>query len=107
MPFQVPPFAHRVFRYRSTRITSEGLQFLIFALAIGIAAINTGNNLFYLLLAMMLSLILVSGIAAEYCLRRLELRRHLPDLLFINTSVTAALVVKNRKSRWIAWHGSG
>ncbi|MFO0699677.1 MAG: DUF58 domain-containing protein [Nitrospira sp.] len=99
MPFQLPLFAHRMFRYRSTRITSEGLQFLIFTLAIGIAAINTGNNLFYLLLAMMLSLILVSGIAAEYCLRRLELRRHAPDLLFINTSVTTALVVKNRKSR--------
>lgn len=99
MPFQLPSFIHRMFRYRSTRITSEGLQFLIFALAIGIAAINTGNNLFYLLLAMMLSLILVSGIAAEYCLRRLELRRHVPDLLFINTQVTTALVVKNRKSR--------
>jgi len=99
MLFQLPTFAHRVFRYRSTRITSEGLQFLIFVLAIGIAAINTGNNLFYLLLAMMLSLILVSGIAAEYCLRRLEVRRHLPDLLFVNTPVTTALVVKNRKSR--------
>jgi uncharacterized protein (DUF58 family) len=103
MSFHVPSFAHRVFRYRSTRITSEGLQFLIFALAIGIAAINTGNNLFYLLLAMMLSLILVSGIAAEYCLQRLELRRYLPDLLFINTSVTAVLVVKNRKSRWTSF----
>lgn len=99
MPFQWPPFAHRVFGYRSTRITSEGLQFLIFTLAIGIAAINTGNNLFYLLLAMMLSLILVSGVAAEYCLRRLELRRHLPDLLFLNTSVTTVLAVKNQKSR--------
>lgn len=99
MPFQLPSFAHRVFRYRSTRITSEGLQFLIFALAIGIAAINTGNNLFYLLLAMMLSLILVSGVAAEYCLRRLEFRRHVPDLLFLNTSVTTVLAVKNRKSR--------
>jgi uncharacterized protein (DUF58 family) len=99
MPFQLPSFAHRIFRYRSTRITSEGLQFLIFTMAIGIAAINTGNNLFYLLLAMMLSLILISGIAAEYCLRRLEVRRHLPDLLFINTPITAVLVVKNRKSR--------
>ncbi|MDH4152616.1 MAG: DUF58 domain-containing protein [Nitrospira sp.] len=99
MPFQLPPFAHRVFRYRSTRITSEGLQFLIFTLAIGIAAINTGNNLFYLLLSMMLSLILVSGIAAEYCLRRLELRRHVPDLLFLNTPVTSVLAIKNLKPR--------
>ncbi|HMS82986.1 MAG TPA: DUF58 domain-containing protein [Nitrospira sp.] len=99
MSVQLPSFARGMLRYRSTRITSEGLQFLIFALAIGIAAINTGNNLFYLLLAMMLSLILVSGIAAEYCLRRLEFRRHVPDLLFTNTAVTIGLVVKNRKTR--------
>ena len=72
---------------------------MFFTLAIGVAAINTGNNLFYLLLAMMLSLILVSGVVAEYCLRRLEFSRHLPDLLFVNEPVTAMLVVKNRKTR--------
>ena len=86
--------------HRSTRLTSEGLQFLFFTMAVGIAAINTGNNLFYLLLSMMLSIILVSGIVAEYCLRRLEFHRHLPDLLFANELATATLVVKNRKSRF-------
>jgi uncharacterized protein (DUF58 family) len=86
--------------HRSTRLTSEGLQFLFFTMAVGIAAINTGNNLFYLLLSMMLSIVLVSGIVAEYCLRRLEFHRHLPDLLFANELATATLVVKNRKSRF-------
>jgi uncharacterized protein (DUF58 family) len=80
-------------------MTSEGIQFLFFALAIGLAAINTGNNLFYLLLAMMLSLILVSGIVAELCIQRLEFHRHLPDLIFTNEPATATLVVKNRKSK--------
>ena len=96
---QLPSFLHRTFRHRSTSVTSEGVQFLLFTLAIGIAAINTGNNLFYLLLAMMLSLVLISGIAAEYCLRRLEFRRHLPDHLIVNELTTATLVVKNRKSQ--------
>lgn len=86
--------------HRSTRLTSEGLQFLFFTMAVGIAAINTGNNLFYLLLSMMLSIILVSGIVAEYCLRGLAFHRHLPDLLFANELATATLVVKNRKSRF-------
>lgn len=86
--------------HRSTRLTSEGLQYLFFTMAVGIAAINTGNNLFYLLLSMMLSIILVSGIVAERCLRGLEFHRHLPDLLFVNESATATLVVKNRKSRF-------
>ncbi|MDF0675853.1 MAG: DUF58 domain-containing protein [Nitrospira sp.] len=82
-------------------MTSEGVQFLLFTLAIGLAAINTGNNLFYLLFAMMLSLILTSGVVAEYCLRRLEFHRHLPDHLLVNEPATVTLVAKNRKS-WLA-----
>ena len=85
---------------RSTRFTPEGIHFLLFTCAVGVAAINTGNNLFYLLLAMMLSIILISGIVAEYCLRRLEFHRCLPDMLFANEPATATLMVKNRKSKW-------
>ena len=95
--------AHRLFRHllrhRSTRVTTEGARFLFFTLAVAVAAINTGNNLFYLLLAMMLSIILMSGIMAECCLRRLEFHRHLPDLVYAGEPVTATVVVANRKSR--------
>src|SRR5574339_384500 len=97
---RIRAIVRRFTNHRSTCLTSEGLQFLFFTIAVGIAAINTGNNLFYLLLSMMLSIILVSGIVAEYCLRRLEFHRHLPDLLFANELATATLVVKNRKSRF-------
>lgn len=99
MPFQFRAIVRRLTEHRSTRLTSEGLQFLLFTLAVGVAAINTGNNLFYLLLAMMLSIILISGVVAEHCLRRLDFHRHLPDLLFANQPITATLVVKNCKSR--------
>jgi len=98
MRFPSSTVFRRLTGHRSTRLTSEGGQFLLFTLAIGIAAINTGNNLFYLILAMMLSFILVSGIVAEYGLRRLEFHRHLPELLFVNEPVTAILVIKNQKS---------
>ncbi len=94
-----PSIFRRLFHHRSTSVTREGIQFLLFTLAIGIAAINTGNNLFYLLLAMMLSLVLISGIVAEYCLRRLEFHRHLPDRLTVNEPTSVTLVVKNRKSQ--------
>ncbi|NGZ11027.1 MAG: DUF58 domain-containing protein [Nitrospira sp. LK70] len=100
MPHQSPSFFRRLFRHRRTNVTSEGVQFLLFTLAIGLAAINTGNNLFYLLFAMMLSLILTSGVVAEYCLRRLEFHRHLPDHLLVNEPSTVTLVAKNRKS-WL------
>lgn len=95
--------ARRLFRHflrhRSTRVTAEGTRFLFFTLAVAVAAINTGNNLFYLLLAMMLSIILMSGIMAEYCLRRLEFHRHLPDMVHAGEPMTATVVVANRKSR--------
>lgn len=83
---------------RSIRITSEGTRFLLFTLGIGIAAINTGNNLFYLLLAMMLSLIVISGLLSEHSLRRLEFRRHLPDLITANEPTTVTLSVTNRNA---------
>ncbi|MEQ1794952.1 MAG: DUF58 domain-containing protein [Nitrospira sp.] len=91
-------FSH-LMRHRSTRVTTEGTRFLFFTLAVAVAAINTGNNLFYLLLAMMLSIILMSGLMAEYCLRRLEFHRHLPDLVYAGEPITATTVVANRKSR--------
>ena len=90
-------FFSRLFRHRSLLFTSEGIRFLIFTLAVGVAAVNTGNNLFYLLLAMMLSLIVMSGLLSEICLRRLEFRRQLPDYIFANTPVPVSLLVINRK----------
>ena len=83
-------------RRRSIRLTSEGTRFLLFTLGIGLAAINTGNNLFYLLLAMMLSLIVVSGLLSEHCLRRLEFHRHMPDLIMANEPATLTISVTNR-----------
>ncbi len=83
---------------RSIRLTSEGTRFLLFTLGIGIAAINTGNNLFYLLLAMMLSLIVISGLLSEHSLRRLEFQRHLPDLITANEPTTVTLSVTNRNA---------
>jgi len=81
---------------RSIRFTSEGTRFLLFTFGIGLAAINTGNNLFYLLLAMMLSLIVISGLLSEHCLRRLEFHRHVPDLIIANEPTTLTVSVTNR-----------
>lgn len=83
-------------RRRSIHFTPEGTRFLLFTLGIGLAAINTGNNLFYLLLAMMLSLIVISGLLSEQCLRRLEFRRHVPDLIMANEPTNLSLSVTNR-----------
>ncbi|MDP9132906.1 MAG: DUF58 domain-containing protein, partial [Nitrospirota bacterium] len=86
-------------RNRAIRMTTEGTRFLLLTLAVGIAAVNTGNNLFYLLLAMMLSLIVLSGLLSEQCVRRLEFHRHIPEYLFANEPATVTLWIANRKSR--------
>jgi len=91
-------FRH-LLRHRSTRVTTEGTRFLFFTLAVAVAAINTGNNLFYLVVVVMLSIILMSGLVAEYCLRRLEFHRYLPEFVYAGEPTTATVVVANRKSR--------
>jgi len=54
---------------RRLRVTFEGKGFLLLTLGVGAAAINTGNNLLYIALSMNLSLIILSGILSEWCIR--------------------------------------
>lgn len=59
---------------RKLRVTFPGKWFLALTVGVGAAAINTGNNLLYLALSMNLSLIILSGILSEWCLRGLRVR---------------------------------
>jgi uncharacterized protein (DUF58 family) len=58
---------------RKLRVTFPGKWFLVLTVGVGAAAINTGNNLLYLALSMNLSLIILSGILSEWCLRGLRI----------------------------------
>jgi uncharacterized protein (DUF58 family) len=90
-------FLRWFYHNRSLRLTSEGLRFVLITLAVGIAALNTGNNLLYLLLAMMLALIVVSGVLSERCLKGVSIQRRLPAHLFAGEPATVALRVTNDK----------
>jgi uncharacterized protein (DUF58 family) len=59
---------------RRLRVTFEGKGFLLLTLGVGAAAINTGNNLLYIALSMNLSLIILSGILSEWCIRGVSVR---------------------------------
>src|SRR5260370_28177507 len=63
---------------RRLEFTREGKYFVGITLGVGFAAINTGNNLLYLLLGMMLSLIIASGVLSEMSLRGLSVAREPP-----------------------------
>lgn len=60
---------------RLLQITASGRTYLIVTLGVGLGALNTGNNLLYLVLGLLLSLIVVSGVLSERCLRHLRVRR--------------------------------
>ena len=82
---------------RSLRITREGWFFMGFTLAVGIAAINTGNNLMYLVLGMMLSVMVVSGVLSENALRRIRIERRMPLDARANRPFTVQYSLTNPK----------
>lgn len=60
---------------RSLKVTPAGRTYLVVTVGIGLGALNTGNNLLYLVLGLLLSVIVASGILSERCLRGLRVRR--------------------------------
>lgn len=82
---------------RTLSFTKEGTRFIAILFVIGIAAINSGNNLLYLIVAMMLSVIIISGILSESTLREVELSRLLPKHIFARTPVIVTWNVLNKK----------
>ncbi len=85
---------------RKLRFTREGKYFLFITLGVGLAAINTGNNLLYLLLGMLLSLIMVSGVMSELSLRNLTVVRRLPVRAQAGRSHLIEIEVFNHKKRF-------
>ena len=82
---------------RSIRPTREGWWFLGATLGLGFAALNTGNNLLYLLLSMLLGTIMVSGILSEQSLRRLRLSRAAPREIFAGRPAAVGCLLRNGK----------
>jgi len=101
----VPYLARRVVASRVREamdydVTRAGLIYILISVVIGIAAINTGNNLLYVVVAALLSAILVSGVASALVLRSLELDVHLPEHVFAARPLLARLLLRNTSS-WL------
>lgn len=58
---------------------------MAFTFAVGVAAINTGNNLMYLVLSMMLALMVISGILSENVLKSVKVERRTPLEIWAKT----------------------
>ena len=84
---------------RRLKFTREGKFFVGITLGVGFAAINTANNLLYLLLGMLLALIVVSGIMSELSLRDLTVVRRLPLRAQVGRAHLVEIEVFNYKNR--------
>jgi uncharacterized protein (DUF58 family) len=101
----VPYLAHRVatgrirdaFDYDVTRV---GVIYVVTVVFIGIAALNTGNNLLYIIVAAMLAAIVVSGLSSALVLRGLELDVRLPQHVFAGQPIAGKIILRNRR-RWL------
>jgi uncharacterized protein (DUF58 family) len=97
------PRLARVLRWlkppRKLKFTREGKYYLGITLGVGFAAINTGNNLLYLLLGMLLSLIVVSGVMSDLSLRNLTVTRRLPVRAQVGRAHLVEIEVYNHKRR--------
>jgi uncharacterized protein (DUF58 family) len=77
--------------------TREGGIYLVIIVIIAIAALNTGNNLLFMILACLLAGILVSGVVSQIVLTGLELELELPEHLFAGLPTTLRLTLRNLK----------
>ena len=101
----VPYLARRVAAVRLREVldydvTRVGIIYVATVLLIGIAALNTGNNLLYIVVATMLAAFLVSGLASAMVLRDLELDVRLPEHVFAGRAMLGRIVLRNRR-RWL------
>lgn len=84
---------------RRLRFTRAGQYYVGYTLVIGVAAINTGNNLLFLVLGLLLSGIVLSGILSELALRGLRAFRQLPAEATAGREALVGLRLENRSSR--------
>lgn len=82
---------------RGLKFTREGRVFVLVTLGIGLGAVNTGNNLLYLVLGLTLSLIILSGMLSDLVLLELRATRSLPQRLYAGSPALIEITVENRK----------
>jgi uncharacterized protein (DUF58 family) len=84
---------------RRLSFTREGRIIVFLSVGVGFAAINTGNNLLYLLLGWMLSFIIASGVLSEATLKKLTVERRPPPRIYASEPFLMEVVIKNGKPK--------
>ncbi len=86
-----------VLKLKWISITASGFVLILGCFVIGMLAIVFTNNLFYLLVAMLLGFIAVSGFLSEWTIRGIDVRRYVPADTHALAPVFVSLEVRNLK----------
>lgn len=78
-------------------------MFFLLTFGVGFAALNTGNNLLYLVLSLMLAFLVLSGVLSEMALRGICVRRRAPAEIFAEREARVALEISNEERRGTAF----
>ena len=79
------------------KITREGWIYIGGIIIVALAALNTGNNLLFLILASLIAIILMSGILSTITLTGIGMRLQLPEHIFAGQAVRAQVELENEK----------
>jgi len=79
------------------KITREGWLYILGIILISLAAMNTGNNLLFLILASLVAIILMSGILSSITLSGVAMRLQLPEHIFAGQPIRASIELENEK----------
>jgi uncharacterized protein (DUF58 family) len=79
------------------KISRAGWMYFGATLLVALAALNTGNNLLFLILACLVSIILMSGILSSISIAGVDLRVGLPEHIFAGQTVRATVELINGK----------
>ena len=85
------------------RPTPLGWAYLGGVLGLTVAAFNTGNNLLYVVLALLLAILVLQSVLAELNLRGVRVSRQLPGEVFAFEAAHGALVVSMPTTRFPAF----
>ena len=78
-------------------ITPAGGFFILTVFLIALVAVNTSNNLLYLILALLLSITVVSGVFARLSLRSIFVSLQVPENVFERENVSIKISLNNQK----------
>lgn len=85
---------------RRLRFTREGRVFVLTSIGIGLAAVNTGSNMLYLVLGVFLALVIVSGVLSEWMLWHVSVRRLLPARVFAGEPYAVEIELRNERGAY-------